>query len=180
MGHNFRVERHLRFEVEMGEKAWSTPLGTIHWSREFCKAPLHFMQNLLIKILYGLCKSGRGSADLQLSYSNLGALQFNFLEINPVKVCLSKMFCTLASRARARAGVARRPRRGPAGPARRGRPTSVGPCAMGPSRVEQPSRPYHLAPRVARASTGRTDHIVCPLASPPYSVCARRLAVPMP
>jgi hypothetical protein len=69
----------------MCEKAWSTPLGTIHWSREFCKVPLHFMQNLLIKTLYGLCKCCRGSADLQLSYSNLGALQFNFLEKNLVK-----------------------------------------------------------------------------------------------
>jgi hypothetical protein len=67
-GHNFHVEWHYRFEVQSGEKCRSTPPGTIHWSRDFCKVPLHFIQNLLIKTLYGLCKSVRGSADLQLYY----------------------------------------------------------------------------------------------------------------
>jgi hypothetical protein len=44
----------------MCEKHKSTPPNTIHWSRVFCKVPLQFMQNPLIKTLYGLCKSGRG------------------------------------------------------------------------------------------------------------------------
>jgi predicted NAD/FAD-binding protein len=29
-GHNFHIEWHLRFEVKMCEKIWSTPLVTIH------------------------------------------------------------------------------------------------------------------------------------------------------
>jgi hypothetical protein len=105
----------------MGEKSWSTPRGTIHWSREFCKVPLHFMHNLLIKTLYGLCKSCRRSANLQLSYLNLGILQFNFSEIHPVKVGQSVMFATRKSRAHAGASAARRPHCGSTGPRRRGR-----------------------------------------------------------
>jgi hypothetical protein len=73
-GHNFLVEWHFCFEVQIGEKCRSTPPGTIHWSRDFCKVPLRFMQNPLIKTLYCLCKSCRGSADLQLCYLALGAL----------------------------------------------------------------------------------------------------------
>jgi hypothetical protein len=30
MGHNFYVERHFKFEVELGEKPWSTPSISIH------------------------------------------------------------------------------------------------------------------------------------------------------
>jgi hypothetical protein len=50
-GHNFCVERHLKFGVEMCEKRKSTPPNTIHESRVFCNVPLHFMQNPLIKTL---------------------------------------------------------------------------------------------------------------------------------
>jgi hypothetical protein len=30
-GHNYHVEWHLRFEMQMCEKAWSMSLVTIHW-----------------------------------------------------------------------------------------------------------------------------------------------------
>jgi hypothetical protein len=61
------------------------PPCTIQWSRELCKVPLHFMQNLLIKTLYVLCKSCRGSADLQLCYLARGPLLFQNFEKNSVE-----------------------------------------------------------------------------------------------
>jgi hypothetical protein len=80
MGNNFHVERHLRFEVEKGEKPWSMQFITIHRRHGNCQVGMPFVHNLLIKPPIGLFKSCRGSTDLQLLYSNLGALQFNFLE----------------------------------------------------------------------------------------------------
>jgi hypothetical protein len=47
---------------------------------------MQFVDNWLRKRPYALCKSCRGMLDLQLSYSNLGALQFNFLEKTLVKL----------------------------------------------------------------------------------------------
>jgi hypothetical protein len=79
-GHNFHVEWHLKFGVEMCEKHKSTPPNTIHWSRVFYKVPLQFMQNPLNKTLYGLCKSGRGSADLRLWYRLFVVLQLQKFE----------------------------------------------------------------------------------------------------
>jgi hypothetical protein len=79
-GHNLHVQWHLKFGAEMCEKRKSTPANTIHWSRVFCKVPLHFMQNPLIKTLYGLCKNGRGSADLKLWYKLFVALQLRKIE----------------------------------------------------------------------------------------------------
>jgi hypothetical protein len=73
-GNNLYVEWHCWFEVQIGEKCRSTPPGTIHWSRDFCIVPLYFMRNPLIKTLYSLCKSGSGSADLQLWYRLFVAL----------------------------------------------------------------------------------------------------------
>jgi hypothetical protein len=35
--HNFHVEWHLRFGVEMREKAWSTLIVTIHWCPGNCE-----------------------------------------------------------------------------------------------------------------------------------------------
>jgi hypothetical protein len=57
-----------------------TPRVIIHWSRDFCKVPLRLMQNPLIQTLYGLCKSGRGSADLQLWYRLFVAFQLQKFE----------------------------------------------------------------------------------------------------
>jgi hypothetical protein len=83
-GHNFHVEWHLRFEVEKGEKPWSMQFITIH-QRHGIGMP--FVHNLLIKTPIGLFKSCRGSIDLQLCYSHLGALMLQNLELNPVKQC---------------------------------------------------------------------------------------------
>jgi hypothetical protein len=80
MGHNFRVERHLRFEVEIGEKAWSTPLGIVHWRLENSQVGMQFVLKWLRKLPYALYKSCRGMQDLKLWYRSLWALQFNFLE----------------------------------------------------------------------------------------------------
>jgi hypothetical protein len=79
-GHNFHVEWHWRFGVEMRENAWSMPLGTIHWRPENNKLCLQFVQEWLRKTIYDLCKSCRGSTDLQLCYLAFEALQFKNFE----------------------------------------------------------------------------------------------------
>jgi hypothetical protein len=65
-GHNFHVEWHCWFEVQIGENSKSTSAVTVHWSREILHLGIPFVQKLLRKRLYTLCKSGRGSGDLQL------------------------------------------------------------------------------------------------------------------
>jgi hypothetical protein len=67
-GHNFHVEWHCLFELQIGEKFKSTPVGTIHWSRELLHLGIQFVQTWLRKRLYALCESGRGLGDLQLCY----------------------------------------------------------------------------------------------------------------
>jgi hypothetical protein len=73
-GHNFHVECHLNLEVELGEKAWSTLVGTIHWRPENNKVGMQFMQKWFRKTPYNLSISCRGLSDLQLSYNHLGSL----------------------------------------------------------------------------------------------------------
>jgi hypothetical protein len=65
-GHNFHVEWHYWFEVQIGEKCRSTPVGTIHWSREFLHLGIQFGHKWLRKMLYALFESDRGLGDLQL------------------------------------------------------------------------------------------------------------------
>jgi hypothetical protein len=72
--HNFHVEWHLRFGVEMREKAWSTLVVTVHWRPENSQVGMHFVHNWLRKRPYALSRSCRGLCDLQLSYRLLGAL----------------------------------------------------------------------------------------------------------
>jgi hypothetical protein len=48
-GQNFHVERHLRFEVEEGEKPWSTQLITIHRRHENFQVGMPFVHNMLIR-----------------------------------------------------------------------------------------------------------------------------------
>jgi hypothetical protein len=67
-GHNFHVEWHLRFGVEMHEKAWSTPKVTIHWRPENSDVGMQFVHKWLRKRPYTLSRSCRGSRDLQLSF----------------------------------------------------------------------------------------------------------------
>jgi hypothetical protein len=91
MGRNFHVERHLKFEVENGVKSWSTPSATIHRCQERSHLGKQFVQNLLIKTYISLFKSCRGSADLQLFYSHLGALILRNLEIKSVKLAYPEL-----------------------------------------------------------------------------------------
>jgi hypothetical protein len=120
--HNFHVEWHLRFGVEIREKAWSTPRVTIHRCLEICHLGMQFVHKRLRKRSYALSKSCRGMLDLQLSYSNFCALQLNFLEFWSVKQGCVKWYSgawrslPLAARRRARppgnrvVGSARTPR----------------------------------------------------------------------
>jgi hypothetical protein len=73
-GHNFHVEWHLRFGVEMREKAWSTLIATIHQRPENSQLGMQFVHNWWRKTPYSLSRSCRGLSDLQLSYRSLGAL----------------------------------------------------------------------------------------------------------
>jgi hypothetical protein len=114
----------------MGEKCRSTPRVTIHKRPENNKLCLQIVHNRLRKRPYALCKSCRGSRDLQLWYSSFSPLQFNFLEKNKVKACQFELFWPWPSRARA--GVTRR------------RAVLLGPhaeAAFGPS-VRAPGDPH--------------------------------------
>jgi hypothetical protein len=89
-GHNFHVGYHCWFEVQIGEKCKSTPVGTIHWSREFLHLGIKFVHKWLRKRPYALCKSCRGLIGLQLFYLSLGPLQFKNLEKNCCKPSQTK------------------------------------------------------------------------------------------
>jgi hypothetical protein len=45
VGHNFVVEWHFKFEVEIGEKRWSTPANTVYRHQENLQVGVQFMQN---------------------------------------------------------------------------------------------------------------------------------------
>jgi hypothetical protein len=92
VGHNFHVEWHLRFGVEIREKAWSMLIATIPWRPEICHLGMRIVQKWLSKIPYALYKNCRGMPDLQLSYTLFGALMLQNLELNSVKVGMSEMF----------------------------------------------------------------------------------------
>jgi hypothetical protein len=51
MGHNFYVEWHFKFEVEMCEKPWSMPSIPIHKRQEKSQVGKQFMKNPLRKTL---------------------------------------------------------------------------------------------------------------------------------
>jgi hypothetical protein len=53
--HNFNVEWHLRFGVEMREKAWSTLAVTVHRRPENSQVGMQFVHNRLRKRPYALC-----------------------------------------------------------------------------------------------------------------------------
>jgi hypothetical protein len=85
----------------MREKAWSTLVVTVHRRLENSQVGMHFVHNWLRKRPYAVCKSCRGSRDLQLRYRSLWVLQFEFLEKLLVKVGQSELFWHQRSRARA-------------------------------------------------------------------------------
>jgi hypothetical protein len=43
-GHNFHVEWHCWFEVQIGEKCKSTSAFTVHWSREILHLGIQIVQ----------------------------------------------------------------------------------------------------------------------------------------
>jgi hypothetical protein len=65
-GHNFHVEWHCWFEVQMGEKLKSTLLVTVHQRLENSQLGIQFVQKWLRKRPYALNQSCRGIGDLQL------------------------------------------------------------------------------------------------------------------
>jgi hypothetical protein len=56
MGHNFDVESHFKFKVEIGEKSWSMPASTVPIRQEKLHVGKQFLQNLLLKKPLTLCK----------------------------------------------------------------------------------------------------------------------------
>jgi hypothetical protein len=138
----------------MHEKAWSTLVVTVHRRPENSQVGMHFVHSWLRKRPYTLCKSCKGILDLQLSYSNLSALQFNFLEKTTVEQGHPEMISRRNALLR---DVARRqaPDRAPAllaGPRRRGTAATAGPIA--PALTSSPNTP---SPRAARPRAERTD-----------------------
>jgi hypothetical protein len=91
-GHNFRVEWHLKFGVEMREKCKSTLLGTIHWRPENCQLGMPIVHNWWRKRPYALYKSCRAMQDLQLWYRNLGPLLLEKIEKNSINGGQSELF----------------------------------------------------------------------------------------
>jgi hypothetical protein len=59
-GHNFHVEWHFKFWVEIGEKLDRLTVPPVFQNRPTFKVGTTFLQNPLRKTLYGLCKSCRG------------------------------------------------------------------------------------------------------------------------
>jgi hypothetical protein len=152
--HNFHVEWHLRIGVEMREKPRSTLPDTIHLRLEICHLGMHFVHKWLRRAPYALCRSCRGMLDLQLFYSNLSALQFNFLEKTVVKQGNLEM---ISRRNALLHDVARRqaPDRAPAplaGPRCRGTAATAGPTASAPT-----STPNTPSPRAACLRAERND-----------------------
>jgi hypothetical protein len=119
---------------------------------------MQFVHNWLRKKPYTLCKSCRVSRDLQLWYSNICPLQFNFLEKSSVKVCQSKLFLAPGAPKRASAPASR-----VAAPrfcwARTSRPALVCRSARRGTLSRQPTfQPSPLVPRAARARAGSRPH----------------------
>jgi hypothetical protein len=60
-GHNFHVDWHFKFWVEIGEKLDRLIVPPVHRDRPTFKVGTTFLQNLLRKTLDDLCESYRGS-----------------------------------------------------------------------------------------------------------------------
>jgi hypothetical protein len=58
--HNFHVDWHFKFWVEIGEKLDRLTVSPVHRDRPAFKVGTTFLQNLLRKTLYGLYESCRG------------------------------------------------------------------------------------------------------------------------
>jgi hypothetical protein len=144
------------------------------------------VHNWLRKSPYALCESCRGSGDLQLCYSLLGPLLFNFLEICSVKQGHLEKFrapgvpdhrATSSARPCAAAAVV-----STVGPARTPRPHELHAACVGRLDSASAAPPLHPARATRRARLGRPCRPCAarPTASSPYFTHTRRHAVPMP
>jgi hypothetical protein len=134
---------------------------------------MHFVHRWLRKTPYALCRSCRGMLDLQLSYSNLGALQFNFLEKTVVKQGNPEMISRRNALLR---DVVRRqaPDRAPAplaGPRRRGTTTTVGPTASAPTSAPNTPSPCAARPRAERTVPRRPTNSIAAVLRPCAPSC---------
>jgi hypothetical protein len=59
-GHNFHVDWHFKFWVEIGEKPDRLTVSPVHRDKPTFNVSTMFLQNPLRKTLYGLCESCRG------------------------------------------------------------------------------------------------------------------------
>jgi hypothetical protein len=59
-GHNFHVDWHSQFWVEISEKRSQPTVPPVHWNVVTFEVWQQFVQNLLSKTLYNLCESCRG------------------------------------------------------------------------------------------------------------------------
>jgi hypothetical protein len=84
-GHNFHVEWHCWFEVQIGDKCKSTPRITIQRCLENIQLGIQTVHKWLRKRSHAFYESCRGLGDLQLYYSPLGPLLFKNLEIFAVE-----------------------------------------------------------------------------------------------
>jgi hypothetical protein len=167
MGHNFHVEWHLRFGVEMCEKPRSTSPGTIHLRPKNSDLGMPFVHNWLRKRTYTPCISCRGIGDLQLCYSPLGPLLLKNLEQNAVEQGQVDFFKSAASRVRAHA---RRHARDHASPHRR--PTGHNRrCTAATASPTVPHRRPHPNPR---CHTSHIHRLSKPTLPPPNQRPHRR------
>jgi hypothetical protein len=170
----------------MREKSWSKLLDIVHWRLEISHLGIQIVHNWLRKSPYALCESCRGSGDLQLCYSLLGPLLFNFLEICSVKQGHLEKFRApgvpdrrATSSARPCAAAAPIPT---VGPARTPRPHGLHAACAGRLDGASAAPPRHPARATRRARLGRPSHpcTARPRAPSPYSAHARRHSVTMP
>jgi hypothetical protein len=59
-GHNFSVDWHFKFGLEIGEKRGQPTVPPVHWNMATFKVWQRFVPNPLRKTPYGLCESDRG------------------------------------------------------------------------------------------------------------------------
>jgi hypothetical protein len=59
-GHNFPVDWHFKFWVEIGEKRGQLTVPPVHRNMATFKVWQRFVRNPLRKTPYGLCEIGRG------------------------------------------------------------------------------------------------------------------------
>jgi hypothetical protein len=91
-GHNFHVEWHCWFELQIGENCKSTLLVTIHRRPENSRFGIQFMLKWLRKRPYAFYESCRAMQDLQLWYSKVCLLQFKNFEKNPPEQGYPELF----------------------------------------------------------------------------------------